>query len=131
MEKEFGDFRITDDRSQLDLDRVQHFLEKSYWAYDRSKEQNKQAFENSICISVFAAETQIGFARVVTDTFTFSWIADVIVDPNYRSQGIGKEIMTFIQDHPGIPKSRQMLRTKDAHGLYEQFGFRRDQCMIK
>jgi len=36
---------------------------------------------------------------------------------------LGKEIVQFIQDHPDIPDSLQLLRTRDAHGLYEKYGF--------
>jgi hypothetical protein len=32
----------------------------------------------------------IGFARVVTDYYTFGWLADVFIDESYRGQGLGK-----------------------------------------
>jgi len=131
MERELGHFTISDAPDKVDHDRVFALLKDTYWAGDRSKEQVMKSIENSICISVYAGTRQIGFARVVTDKAVFAWIADIIVEEPYRRRGIGKEIMKFIQDHPDIPKSRQLLRTKDAHALYEQFGFKKDGCMTK
>ena len=72
---------------------------------------------------VFYQDALIAFGRVVTDKALFAWIADVVVSPPHRGKGLGKEIVQFIQDHPDIPDSLQLLRTRDAHGLYEKYGF--------
>jgi GNAT superfamily N-acetyltransferase len=74
---------------------------------------------------------QVGFARVVTDHAVFAWIADVVIHPDQRGRGIGKFLMGCIQNHPEIPNSLQVLRTSDAHGLYEKFGFGVGEFMKK
>lgn len=122
---------ITEDPARVDLDKVCSLLCNSYWAKERSREIIEKSIQNSIPISVFANDVQIGFARVLTDHATFAWICDVIVDPEFRGMGVGKSIMTFIQNYPGLKNVRQLLRTADAHGLYEQFGFERNECMTK
>jgi GNAT superfamily N-acetyltransferase len=122
---------IVDDRSQLDLEVVYNLLKDAYWTKGRSKEIMAQAFEYSLCFSVFKDNQQIGFARVVTDYATFSWIADVIIDPRFRGQGIGKFLMQCVTEHPAITSITQTLRTRDAHGLYEQFHFERSEFMIR
>ncbi len=131
MIKKFNRYTFTDEKGSIDLEKVCSMLHSSYWASNRSIEKIKMSIENSICVSVLNGTELIAFARVVTDKATFSWIADVIVDENHRGKGIGKEIMSFIQDHPDVPDTVQLLATKDAHGLYEKFGFTNDQCMIK
>ena len=82
-------------------------------------------------MGVFLDEALVGFARVVTDKAVFAWIADVTVAKGHRGQGLGKEIINFIQAHPDIPEHSQLLRTRDAHGLYEQFGFKKNEVMSK
>ena len=63
-------------------------------------------------------------AHVVTDRATFGWICDVFVDAARRGAGLGKLIMNYIQGHPDLQGFRRMhLATRDAHGLYAQFGF--------
>lgn len=132
MEQNIGQFTITDDPQRVDVDKVCSLLGDTYWAETRPRELIETSIKNSITISVFSGDnTQIGFARVVTDKATFAWIADVVVEEGFRGQGIGKGIMAFIQNHPDIPNSKQLLRTDDAHKLYEKYGFTVNECMMK
>lgn len=68
---------------------------------------------------------QIGFARVITDQATFAYLCDVYVEDSYRGKGLSKWLMSCIQSHQSLQGLRRfMLATKDAHGLYKQFGFK-------
>ena len=122
----YQDYVITDNKNLLSPQMVKNLLDGSYWAPDRSLEQIAKSIENSICVSAFYDEKIVAFGRVVTDQVFFAWIADVIVSPPHRGKGLGKELVQFIQDHPDIPASLQLLRTTDAHGLYEKYGFVRN-----
>jgi GNAT superfamily N-acetyltransferase len=131
MEKRFLQYLITDDKKRISAQDVKRLLDGSYWASDRPLALIEKTIENSICVGVFFDEALVGFARVVTDRAVFAWIADVIVAEKERGKGLGKQIMNFIQAHPDIPAHSQLLRTRDAHGLYEQFGFKRSETMTK
>lgn len=119
------EFEISNDKSRLDLDVIHRFLsEKSYWANKRSIEQTKIAIQNSICFGVYQGERQIGFARVVSDKATFAYIGDVFILDEFRGRGLSKKLMAAMLEHPELQGLRRwVLATKDAHGLYEQFGF--------
>ena len=119
------DFEISTDKERLDLDMIYRFLsEESYWANKRTLEQTKTAIENSICFGVYLGDKQVGFARVITDKATFAYIGDVFVLNECRGYGIGKMLMEAMLAHPELQGLRRwVLATKDAHGLYEQFGF--------
>ena len=66
----------------------------------------------------------VAMARVVTDRATFGWICDVFVDEAARGQGLGKRLMAYLKAHPDLQGFRRLhLATRDAHGLYSQFGF--------
>src|SRR5687768_8766345 len=125
MEVRRGEFLISTDKNLLDTDSVQRFLaEESYWARDRSFEQTVTAIENSICFGLYTEDRQIGFARVVSDKATFAYIGDVYVIEEFRGRGLSKWLMEVIVGHPELQGLRRwVLATKDAHGLYEQFGF--------
>ena len=131
MEWYKDDYVFTDDRTKVDINKVAELLSDTYWAKDRPPELIRKSIENSMCFSIFFRDTQIGFGRVVTDYAVFAWIADIIIHPGHRGKGLGKLLMAIIDRHPDIPKSLQLLKTKDAHGLYEKFGFRVDECMEK
>lgn len=131
MEWKLNEYDITDNPSRVDIDAVCNLLSTTYWASDRPKELVRKSIENSICFSVLYSGRQVGFARVVTDRAVFAWIADVIVAPAHRGKGLGKFLIECIQNHPDVPESTQLLKTKDAHGLYERFGFESGECMFK
>ncbi|WP_037940071.1 GNAT family N-acetyltransferase [Sulfurospirillum arcachonense] len=123
MDINYEEYLITDDKSLISPKAVKALLDKSYWASDRNIDTITKTIEHSICIGVFAENKLVGFGRAVTDKAVFAWIADIIIHEEHRTKGLGKQIMLFIQKHPEIPKSLQILRTKDAHKLYEKYGF--------
>ncbi len=120
-----GEFTIDTERSRLDTDAIQHFLENdSYWARNRTREQTLAAIENSICFGLYTASRQIGFARVVSDRATFAYVGDVYVIDEFRGQGLSKWLMETMLAHPDLQGLRRwVLATRDAHGLYAQYGF--------
>lgn len=65
-------------------------------------------------------------ARVVTDFATTFYLADVIIDEKYRGKGIGKKLISTIVSDKRFSSLLGILVTKDAHGLYEHFGFVKD-----
>jgi GNAT superfamily N-acetyltransferase len=129
MEWKYRDYLLTDDPDRVDLDVVCELLGQSYWAGERPRAVTAEGIRNSICFSLYDQQRQIGFARVVTDRATFAWICDVIIHPDFRGQGLGKWLMACVVDYPAIRNMRQILKTRDAHGLYERFGFERGECM--
>lgn len=103
---------------------VHEFLRRSYWAQNIPSETVRRSIENSLCFGLFKAEKQIGFARVVTDYATFAYLCDVFVIEEFRGRGMSKWLMETILAHPELQNLRRwLLATKDAHGLYGQFGF--------
>ena len=127
-----GEFSISDDPLAVDVDFVERMLRTSYWAPDRERSVIERSLQTSVPLSVFHAGRQIAFARIVSDLVTFAWIADVIVDPQYRGRGIGKWLMECVMGHPSVVgTSQQLLRTTDAHGLYTRYGFKIAECMAR
>ena len=109
----------------MQLDVIYRFLQKSYWADKRSLEAIKKSIEYSLPFGIFDGDKQIGFARVISDFSTFAWIADVYIGEEYRGQGLSKWLMESMLTHPELQDLRRwVLATKDAHSLYNQFGFK-------
>lgn len=77
-----------------------------------------------MCFGVYKNNLQIGFASVITDQATFAYLADVYIIDEEQGNGYSKQLMLFIMNHPDLQGLRRfMLATRDAHGLYKQFGF--------
>ena len=108
----------------MDLDVVHRLLSQSYWARGIPRELVARSLAHSLCFGAFAHGKQIGIARVITDRATYAYICDVCVEPERRGQGTGKALMAAIRNHPELQNLRRWsLVTRDAHGLYAQFGF--------
>jgi GNAT superfamily N-acetyltransferase len=118
-------YTVSTDPSRLDVGLIHRFLsEESYWAKGRPRDVTDRAIENSVPFGVYLGDEQVAFARVVTDTVTFAWLADVFVMPEHRGRGVGKLLVESVLGHPGFKgMKRWFLGTADAHGLYRQFGF--------
>lgn len=124
MDYQKGAFTISTDHTKLNIPYIHQFLIRSYWAEEIPIEIVIKSIEGSVCFGLYENHRQIGFARVVTDKATFGYLADVFVDEEYRSRGLSKWLMEVIMTHPELQGFRSwMLGTKDAHGLYAQFGF--------
>jgi GNAT superfamily N-acetyltransferase len=125
MEWQNGEFVISTERARLQLDAIHKFLsEESYWARERTKAQTETAIKNSLPFGVYKGENQIGFARVVTDYATFAYLGDVYILEEFRGRGLSKWLMETIVSHPDLQGFRRwVLATRDAHALYEKFGF--------
>jgi GNAT superfamily N-acetyltransferase len=119
-----GTIVVTTDRSRLDLDVIHGFLTTSYWAKGIPRETVARSMEHSLCFGAFDEGRQVGFARVVSDRTTFAYICDVFALESHRGHGVGKSLMAAIMSHPELQGLRRWtLFTRDAHGLYRQFGF--------
>ena len=119
-----NNFTISTDKSKIDLDYVHDFLSHSYWSPGVPMETVKRAMQNSLVFGVYDNDKQVGYARMITDTATFAYLADVFIDENYRGKSLGKWMVKTILAHPDLQGLRRIiLATKDAHSLYAQFGF--------
>ncbi len=124
FEERRGSLLISTDPTRLDIDTVCEFLARSYWADDRPRDVIERSLKNSLVFGVYDSDRQVGMARVVTDYATFGWVCDVFIDEAYRGQGIGKWLMATVLDHPELARVRRLLlATRDAQGLYRQYGF--------
>ena len=120
-------YTISTDKNLLDLPAIHDYLSnRSYWAKGRSLEEVRTIVEHSLCFGMYNDQGALmGFARVLTDRVAFAYLMDVFILEEFRNLGLGKELVRHTLDSPELKGVRRlMLMTKDAHGLYEQFGFR-------
>ena len=120
------DYSVSTDKSKLDIKLIHKFLsEEAYWSKKIPFEIVKKSIENSFCFGVYHGEEQVGFAKLITDYATYAYLADVFITPSHRGKGLSKMLMSEIINHPELQGLRRIsLATTDAHGLYEQFGFK-------
>ena len=118
-------YTISCDPALLDLEVIHGFLAQSYWAKAIPKSLVEKSIKGSLCWGVYLQGRQVGFARIITDKATFAYLCDVFISAEHRGRGLSKALVSAIAAHPELQGLRRwMLVTVDAHGLYEQFGFK-------
>jgi hypothetical protein len=90
MDINFGEYKFSDNKNLISIDKVCELLGNSYWANNRKKKITIKAIEYSLCIGIYLKEEMIGFARIVTDYATMYWLCDVIIDEKHRKNGLGE-----------------------------------------
>lgn len=124
FERERGPFTVSTDPARLDVDAVHAYLSRSYWAEGIPRPVVARCLEGSLSFGLYHEARQIGLARVVTDRASVAYLCDVYVLEDYRGQGLGKWLVEAVMAHPDLQRLRRfILVTRDAHGLYEPFGF--------
>ncbi len=120
-----GEYIIDTDPALIDRELVHRYLSnESYWAKGVPFEIVSKSIDHSLCFGLYHGSRQIGFARMVTDRATFTYLADVFILEEERGKGLSKWMMQEIDTHPDLQGLRRwMLGTRDAHVLYEQFGW--------
>lgn len=115
---------VSTDPAKLDVDAIHAFLTRAYWCENIPREIVERAVRNSLCFGLFDGAAQVGLARVVTDYATFAYLCDVYVRESHRGRGLGKWLIECVMAYPQLQGLRRFnLATRDAHGLYAQFGF--------
>jgi GNAT superfamily N-acetyltransferase len=101
------EYELDDDRDRVDVDALWGFL--SAWRV----------------VAAYDAQGMVGFARAISDGVALAYLADVYVEERARGDGVGVELVSTMIDGGSGAHMRWMLHTRDAHGLYERFGFGR------
>jgi GNAT superfamily N-acetyltransferase len=115
---------ISTDNNRLQTATIFSMLENSYWANKRPRATILKSLQHSLNFGAYQDGQMIGFARVVTDYAVFAYLCDVVVLEAFQKQGVGKKLMQAVLEHPDLQGLRRfLLATRDAHGLYAQFGF--------
>ena len=118
-------YDISLDQTRLDLKAIHAFLSQTYWSPGVPFATIEKAVQNSICVGAYVGTAQVGFARMVTDKATFAYLADVYVLQDHRGRGLSRRLVEALLGHPDLQGLRRIiLATRDAHSLYEKFGFR-------
>jgi GNAT superfamily N-acetyltransferase len=124
VERRLGEYVASSDPARIDVAAVHAFLASSYWAEGIPVELVRRSIEHSLCFGVYHGERQVGFARAITDRATYAYLADVYVLDAHRGRGLARLLMECVMAHPALQGLRRFsLVTRDAHGLYERFGF--------
>ena len=117
-------YSIVEGAEKMNVSEVMALLKQTYWADQRPEEQVRRSMEHSSCYGIrLKSGKLVGFARVISDYSTTYYLCDVIIDAAFQNKGLGSELVSYIENRPEYQGLRGILITRDAHGLYEKFGY--------
>jgi len=118
-------YRLSFEPADQQIDLIHAFLSGAYWSPGIPRDTVERAIAGSLCVGAFDAENeQVGFARLVTDRATFAYLADVFVLPAHRGNGLARQMLEALQDHPELQGLRRwILFTRDMQPLYARLGW--------
>jgi GNAT superfamily N-acetyltransferase len=117
---------FSSDPGRLRMDEIHGMLSKTYWSPGITKNEVVSGIRNSApVVGAYAEEgRQVGFCRVISDRTRFAYLLDVIIAEDCRHHGIGQAMVRYAVSHPDLRHVYQwLLKTSDAHGVYEKCGF--------
>lgn len=116
---------VSTDKEKLNVPFIQHFLKDIYWAAGRTIDEVQKTIDSSICFGIYLGDEQVGFARVITDYVVFAYVMDVFVAEEHRGKGYSSILIKSMMEEPSLKEVKiWRLATRDAHFLYEKFGFK-------
>ncbi|MBF2066268.1 MAG: GNAT family N-acetyltransferase [Calothrix sp. C42_A2020_038] len=121
--------QFSDRKSDIDLNQLCNLFDiAAFWAQKRNIEDLSIAVANSEpVITVRDCEKLVGFARATSDCVYRATIWDVVIHPDYRSQGLGSKLVETVLSHPRVNRvERVYLMTTHQQGFYEKIGFERN-----
>ena len=118
-----------DTKKDLPVEQLYHLFFSAGWAGSEKtpdpgllKLFNAPFINSTFVVSAWENERLVGTVRVLSDTIIRSVIYDLVVDPEYRNRGIGKELVKRCIKR--FPNSEWLVQTeKHIAGYYEKIGF--------
>lgn len=114
----------THDPLQIDPGELFALLKETYWGHRRSPEICARMLREATLITAYHENGRlICYSRFHRLDPRTGMLYDVIVRPSHRGRGLSKEMVSRVLGHSAAALERILLDTRDAQGLYEQFGF--------
>ena len=98
-------------------------LAQRVWPRDYNAELAQQALSRTLNITAWHGERLIGCVRILTDGYFFGTIPEILVDPAYQGQGIGRRLMDLAWENS--PTSLFFGAQPGNELFFEKLGYER------
>jgi ribosomal protein S18 acetylase RimI-like enzyme len=112
----------------LQQEEVLRLYEAVGWsAYTRKPDALMEAIQKSTCvITARSGERLVGLLRSLSDYRAVNYIQDIIVDPAYQGQGVGRALVERILNRFSNARTHILLTDDEErqHSFYRSLGFK-------
>ncbi|MDQ8051501.1 MAG: GNAT family N-acetyltransferase [Pedobacter sp.] len=118
-------YLINPDLSTVDWEYVVSLFYKINWRRREPKEI-KAAFRNSTTtIFIYEEDRIIAFGRVVGDGRYYALLADIVVDPDFQGHGLGKYLVTTLNNQLVDYHFVNLSAAPGADQFYKSLGWKK------
>ena len=118
-------YQINPDLTVQDWQRVLHLFQKINWKH-RVAEEIEEAFKlSTTTLFIYYQDEIIAFGRVVGDGCYYAMLADIIVDPDYQGQGLGKYLVTELNNQLINYHFVNLSAAPGAERFYKNLGWKK------
>lgn len=103
------------------------YNENEWVAYTKDMPKLMEAIKNSLAvITAWDGDDLVGLLRAVGDGKTILYVQDILVQPSYQRQGIGKKLISMIFEHYKDVRQKVLLTddTEKTRKFYESVGMK-------
>lgn len=125
------DILFDDFKKDLPSDELRRLFLSAGWSDGKETPEQQANFNigfihSTLVVSAWDDKRLVGAVRVLSDQIFRSILYDLIVDPEYQSQGIGSELIRRCKEH--FPDLEWLVQTtEDVYRFYERNGFKRNR----
>jgi len=101
-------------------------LAQRVWPGNYDTELAEQALARTLNITAWDGENLVGCVRILSDGYFFGTIPEILVDPGYKGQGIGRRLMELAWEHS--PTSLFLGAQPGNEGFFEKLGYERSMA---
>jgi GNAT superfamily N-acetyltransferase len=118
-------YQINPDLTTIDWQQVLHLFQKVHWKH-RVAEEIESAF-NLSTTTIFISEENviIAFGRVIGDGRYYAMLADIVVDPAHQGQGLGKYLVTTLNNQLVNYHFVNLSAAPGADNFYKSMGWKK------
>jgi ribosomal protein S18 acetylase RimI-like enzyme len=108
---------------QPDIARLAGLFQQAGWADKIDQSRLETMIQNSTVVATaWSADRMVGFARCVTDRAFNGQINNVVVNEDFRGQGIGRELVAALLSD-GDEVTYILRADPESLGFYRRLGF--------
>ncbi len=129
-------FELIEQLTEQQIEQLYLMYQLEWWSKGREILEIQSMLKNTNLIVAFCeskSKKLVAFSRIITDYVYRGLILDVIVESNYRSQGLGRLLIENIINHPQLKSVESLLLFCDLEmvDFYKKWGFTDELGRIK
>jgi len=119
------DYQLNPDLNGVDWQRVLELFQKVNWKHRVADEIHKAFSLSTVSLFVYHQEKIIAFGRVVGDGRYYAMLADIVVDPDFQGNGLGKYLVNSLNSQLHDYHFVNLTAAPGADRFYKSLGWKK------